>query len=135
MWKPGEMEALMRPNPYSSSTIDMCGKRGFGTLFWVFCVFSKFSYCAGSTGTLRVARKAKKKHLQSFGNGFQRTANANHYGIVWKQRTETQRENPRATDGVLGEWRRKRGTVSLRAGAGGKCAELPAGVPVPCAKV
>ena len=97
--------------------------------------FSIFLHCAGRTGALIAGIKTEKKHLQSFGNGFQRTANANHYGIVWKQRTETQRENPRATDGVLGEWRRKRGTVSLRAGAGGKCAELPAGVPVPCAKV
>lgn len=43
MQKPGEMEALlrlicffealMRPNPYSSPIIDMCGKWGFGTLF------------------------------------------------------------------------------------------------------
>ena len=39
MWKPGEMEALMRPNPYSSSTIDMCGKRGFGILFSDFLRF------------------------------------------------------------------------------------------------
>lgn len=39
MWKPGEMEALMRPNPYSSSTIDMCGKRGFGILFSNFLRF------------------------------------------------------------------------------------------------
>lgn len=39
MWKPGEMGALMRPNPYSSSTIDMCGKRGFGILFSDFLRF------------------------------------------------------------------------------------------------
>ena len=39
MWKPGEMEAPMRPNPYSSSTIDMRGKRGFGILFSNFLRF------------------------------------------------------------------------------------------------
>lgn len=39
MWNPGEMGTLMRPNPYSSSTIDMCGKRGFGILFSDFLRF------------------------------------------------------------------------------------------------
>ena len=56
--------------------------------FQIFCVFSKFSYCAGRTGALRAARKAKKKHLQSFGNRFQMTANAKCYGIgrTWSEK-------------------------------------------------
>lgn len=64
--------------------------------------FSKFLHCAGRTGALRAARKAKKKHLQSFGNGFQRTANAKCFRIG-EHRVGGQRENPGVTDGAFGE--------------------------------
>ena len=54
-------EARMRPNPYSSSTIDMCGKRGFGTLFSDFLRFFEIFYRAGRTGALLAGIKGKEK--------------------------------------------------------------------------
>ena len=63
------------------------------------------------------AQKAKKKHLQSFGNGFQRTANAKRYGIGW---TRSIREATGAGHGIPS----RQGSREKRRAAGRVCLSL-----------
>ena len=65
MWKPGEMGALTRPNPYSSSTIDMCGKRGFGILFSDFLRFFRNFLIAQGVPVHIVRPESQRKSICS----------------------------------------------------------------------
>ena len=53
----------MRPNPYSSSTIDMCGKRGFGTLFLGFLRFFEIFALRRAYRHTSCGSKGKEKAL------------------------------------------------------------------------
>ena len=94
----------MRPNPYSSPIIDMLGERGFGILFSGFLRFFQSFVLYKVYRCVSCSPKGKEKHLQSFGNGFQMTANAECYGIGRIRNAETRRgESGVENGGVRGE--------------------------------
>lgn len=104
MWKPGEMEALMRPNPYSSSTIDMCGKRGFGTLFSDFLRFFGIFYRAGRTGALLAGIKGKEKAFAVIRKRLPKWLQMpSVMELVGHGTRKSDEENTGATDGAFGE--------------------------------
>ena len=136
MWKPGEMEALMRPNPYSSSTIDMCGKRGFGTLFWVFCVFSKFFIAQGVPVHFVWPERQRKSicsHSEMASKGLKMLCVME---LVGYRAQKCDAENPGVTDGGVQEMATGVGDgIPSRRARREEVDSYRAGVPVPCAKV
>ena len=136
MWKPGEMEALMRPNPYSSSTIDMCGKRGFGTLFWVFCVFSKFFIAQGVPVHFVWPERQRKSicsHSEMASKGLKMLCVME---LVGYRAQKCDAENPGVTDGGVQEMATGVGDgIPSRRAKREEVDSYRAGVPVPCAKV
>ena len=121
MWKPGEMETPTRPNPYSSSTIDVCGKRGFGTLFSDFLRFFRNFLIAQGVPVHIVRPERQRKsicsHSEMASKGLQMP---NAMELVGYRKRKYDAENPGVEDGGARRRRRERGTVSLRAGSGGK---------------
>lgn len=130
------MEALMRPNPYSSSTIDMCGKRGFGTLFWVFCVFSKFFIAQGVPVHFVWPERQRKSicsHSEMASKGLKMLCVME---LVGYRAQKCDAENPGVTDGGVQEMATGVGDgIPSRRARREEVDSYRAGVPVPCAKV
>ena len=104
MWKSGEMEALMRPNPYSSSIIDKCGKWGFGTLFLGFLRFFQ-NFCIVQGVQVHFARPERQRkstcsHSEMASKGLQMPSVM---GLVGSRKRKYDAENPGVTDdGIRG---------------------------------
>ena len=130
------MEALMRPNPYSSSTIDMCGKRGFGTLFWVFCDFSKFFIAQGVPVHFVWPERQRKSicsHSEMASKGLKMLCVMD---LVGYRAQKCDAENPGVTDGGVQEMATGVGDgIPSRRARREEVDSYRAGVPVPCAKV
>ena len=126
----------MRPNPYSSSTIDMCGKRGFGTLFWVFCVFSKFFIAQGVPVHFVWPERQRKSicsHSEMASKGLKMLCVME---LVGYRAQKCDAENPGVTDGGVQEMATGVGDgIPSRRARREEVDSYRAGVPVPCAKV
>ena len=94
----------MRPNPYSSSTIDMCGKRGFGTLFLGFLRFFQ-NFCIVQGVPVHFARPERQRksicsHSEMASKGLQMPSVME---LVGYRKRKYDAENPGVTDdGIRG---------------------------------
>ena len=131
------MEALMRPNPYSSSTIDMCGKRGFGILFSDFLRFFRNFLIAQGVPVHFVwperQRKSICSHSEMASKGLKMLCVME---LVGYRAQKCDAENPGVTDGGVQEMATGVGDgIPSRRARREEVDSYRAGVPIPCAKV
>ena len=131
------MEALMRPNPYSSSTIDMCGKRDFGILFSDFLRFFEIFLLRRAYRCVSFVYKRQRKSICSHSEIASKWLQIpSVMGLVGYRKRKYDAENPGVTDGGVQEMATGVGDgIPSRRARREEVDSYRAGVPVPCAKV